>query len=125
MVVGEERRAWVPAGLTSTGENGQKGDAATVDLELLEVIKAPVVPPDLQSPPAAALKMPSGLILRILKPGKGTQHPTAHSHVKVHFSGWKRDGRLIESSIMAQHAVVFEMAGVIRGWREALVSMVT
>ncbi|HXT97715.1 MAG TPA: FKBP-type peptidyl-prolyl cis-trans isomerase [Polyangia bacterium] len=125
MVVGEQRRAWVPAGLASATENGEKGEAATFDLELVEIIKAPAIPEDLLSPPRDAVRLPSGLILDVLKPGSGTQHPTSHSRVKLDFSGWKRDGTLFQSTVMAHHPAVFHMVAVIPGWREALATMVT
>ena len=33
------------------------------------------VPPDVAAPPADAVKTPSGLASRVLKPGSGTRHP--------------------------------------------------
>ena len=127
MVVGERRRVWVPARLMAAGR-GHEGPPpadATCDLELVGINKAPPVPPDLRSPPGAAKKMASGLIVHVLKPGSGTQHPTATSHVKVAFSGWTSEGRLFESSVMAHRPAMFEMSAVISGWREALLTMVS
>jgi len=126
MVVGEQVRAWVPARLTRTdlGEHGQPEVDETVDIELFDIIKAPAAPSDLRSPPASATRLPSGLVMRVLRRGTGSEHPRANGQVKLDFSGWTAQGNLIESSVMAKHPAVFDMVGVIAGWREALLGMV-
>jgi FKBP-type peptidyl-prolyl cis-trans isomerase len=126
MVVGEQRRIWVPAALTSTGdgEDARRGVDETAEITLLEIRKAPPVPTDLKAPPLAATKLPSGLAMRVLKKGSGTQHPSQRDSVKLNFSGWTKDGALIESSVMAHHPAVFEMTAMMPGWREALGRMV-
>jgi peptidylprolyl isomerase len=126
MVVGERRRVWVPAHLTFTGdEEDRKGQVdATFDLELFEIVSAPPAPQSLKSPPATARKTPSGLAIEILRRGKGKQRPADENQVKLDFSGWTTEGRLVESSVMAHHPAIFPMAGVLAGWREALHQMV-
>jgi peptidylprolyl isomerase len=126
MVVGEKRRVWVPAGLTYAGDDDDHPPLvdATFDLELVEIQRAPPTPSHLDKPPRAARKLPSGLAIQVMKRGTATRHPGGNEQVMLHFSGWTRDGRLIESSIMANHAAVFSMAAVIAGWREALGTMV-
>jgi peptidylprolyl isomerase len=126
MVVGEQRRVWVPAGLTFTGDDDDHPPPvdATFDLELYEIVKAPPTPRHVKAPPATARKTASGLAIEVLKKGKGTQHPQERSQVKLDFSGWTTDGRLIESSVMAHHPAVFSMIGIMPGWREALSDMV-
>jgi peptidylprolyl isomerase len=124
MAVGEQRRVWAPAAAGSGSAEGKPDLDLTFDVELVEIIKAPSVPPDLQLPPPSATKMPSGLALRVLKRGNGKPHPAESGRVKLHFSGWTADGALIESSVMAQRPAVFEMVSVMPGWREALLQMV-
>ncbi len=126
MVVGEQLRVWVPARLTFTGDDDDRPPQvdATFDLELYEIVKAPPAPRSLKSAPTTAKKMASGLAIEQLKRGKGKQHPGEQSQVKLDFSGWTADGRLIESSVMAHHPAVFPMSGVLPGWREALAQMV-
>jgi peptidylprolyl isomerase len=126
MVVGEQLRVWVPARLTFTGNDDDRPPLvdATFDLELYAIVKAPPAPASLRSPPASARKMESGLALERLKKGRGKQHPGDQSQVKLDFSGWTTDGRLVESSVMSRHPAVFPMAGVMPGWREALQQMV-
>src|SRR5262249_9670242 len=45
------------------------------------------VPADVAAPPPDAIKTPSGLASRVLKPGTGTRHPAATDRVTVHYSG--------------------------------------
>ncbi len=126
MVVGEQLRVWVPAPLLYLADDDDQAPRvdATFDIELYEIIEAPPTPRSLKSAPATARRMASGLAIEVLRRGKGTQHPQEGSQVKLAFSGWTTDGRLIESTVMAHQPAVFSMAGVIRGWREALLQMV-
>ena len=43
------------------------------------------------APPANAQRTESGLASRVLRPGTGTEHPTATSRVRVHYTGWTTD----------------------------------
>ena len=126
MVVGEQRRVWVPARLTYAGDDDEHPPLvdATFDLQLVEIQRAPPTPSQLDKPPRAARKLPSGLALQSMKRGTGTRHPGDNEQVMLHFSGWTRDGKLIESSVMANHPASFSMKSVIAGWREALATMV-
>jgi peptidylprolyl isomerase len=126
MVVGEQLRVWVPASLTFTGDEEDRAAQvdATFDLELFEIVKAPPTPAHLASPPSTARKTASGLAIEVLRKGKGRQRPADRNQVKLDFSGWTTDGRLVESSVMARHPAIFPMSGVMPGWREALAQMV-
>src|SRR5262249_35046787 len=95
----------------------------TYDIELLSVLKAPPTPADLTTPPASVVRLPSGLLLQVLKPAKGTVHPTPQSRVTLHLTGWKAHGALIESTAMANHPAGYDLASVIPGWREGLLQM--
>jgi peptidylprolyl isomerase len=125
MVVGEERRLWVPADLTykmdDPDEPPPRADV-TFDVELLEIQKAPPTPRELKVP-RSARKTPSGLAVQVLRKGRGTRHPGPGSRMTLHFSGWTTDGRLIESSVMAGQPATYELEGVLPGWREALQGM--
>ena len=125
MVVGEQRRLWVPAALTYKGDDNDapSGADVTFDVELVEIQKAPPTPRDLEAPPSAR-KTPTGLAIQVLREGSGHDHPAPGSRVTLHFSGWTSGGRLIESSVMGGQPATFELESVMPGWREALPSMV-
>ena len=130
MVVGEKRRLWVPEDLTfrEHHHHGIKRPEdeepphkdLTFDLELLSIIKAPATPADLTSPPAGATKTTSGLAYQVLKAGNGSVHPSLKNKVMVHFSCWRTDGRLFETTEMGNHPALVTLATAPAGWREAL-----
>jgi FKBP-type peptidyl-prolyl cis-trans isomerase len=79
---------------------------------------------EIQAPPARATRTASGLAYIVLRKGNGKQHPTATSHVKVHYSGWTVDGKLFDSSVQRGQPSTFGLHQVIRGWTEAVQYMV-
>ncbi len=129
MVEGEKRRFWIPANL-AYGENPRPGapkGMLVFDVELLGIETAPEppkVPEDVAAAPANAKKTASGLAYKVLKKGEGTAHPTATDRVTVHYSGWKTDGSMFDSSIMRSRPATFPLNGVIKGWTEGVQLMV-
>ena len=82
------------------------------------------VPADVAAAPADATTTPSGLAYKVLKPGTGTEKPTARSKVTVHYSGWTTDGRMFDSSVARGETISFPLNGVIPGWTEGVQLMV-
>jgi len=120
MVVGETRRAWVPATLGG----GKSQSALVFDTELLEIIERPATPVDVAAVPDDVSRTPSGLAYRVLTAGTGVQHPKRRDTVVVHYSGWTTDGRMFDSSILKGEPTVFRLDQVIKGWTEGLQLMV-
>lgn len=81
-------------------------------------------PADVAAAPADAIRTASGLASRVLRPGTGTEHPTATSRVRVHYTGWTTDGRMFDSSVTRGEPAEFPLNGVIAGWTEGLQLMV-
>jgi FKBP-type peptidyl-prolyl cis-trans isomerase len=77
-------------------------------------------PPDVAKPPADAKKTASGLQTKVLTPGKGKDKPKPDDKVKVHYSGWTKDGKMFDSSLNRGQPAVFGVGQVIKGWTEAL-----
>jgi FKBP-type peptidyl-prolyl cis-trans isomerase/outer membrane protein assembly factor BamB len=134
MVVGEKVRLWIPEDLTfreghhhiqhrPEDEEPPHKDL-TFELELLSILKAPPTPPDLKQAPQTATRTPSGLAYQVLKTGTGERHPAASDKVMVHFSCWRGDGRLFESTIAGKHPARIDLATAMPGLREALSHMV-
>src|SRR5690348_2602066 len=48
-------------------------------------------PADVAAPPSDAMVLQSGLAMKVLKPGAGTEHPSINDCVTVSFIAWKRD----------------------------------
>ena len=81
-------------------------------------------PSDVAAPPANATKTASGLATRVLTPGKGTEHPAKDDVVTIHYTGWKTDGTMFDSSVTRGKPSSFPVGRVIAGFSEGLQLMV-
>lgn len=87
--------------------------------------RAPLPPPsDVAAAPADAQKTASGLASKVLAPGSGGTHPSAHSLVTVHYTGWTTDGKMFDSSVSRGQRSTFPLDRVIAGWTEGVQLMV-
>jgi peptidylprolyl isomerase len=60
----------------------------------------------------------------VLKAGSGSEHPGARDRVKVHYTGWTKDGGMFDSSVTRGVPAQFVLDRVIPGWSEGLQLMV-
>src|ERR1700748_621568 len=81
-------------------------------------------PSDVAAPPANATKTASGLATRVISPGKGTDHPAKDDVVTIHYTGWKTDGTMFDSSVTKGKPSSFPVNRVIAGFSEGLQLMV-
>lgn len=120
MKTGEQRTCWLPEGRAP-------GGFIVADLELIAfkaAPPAPEVPKDVAAAPADAVKTESVIAHKVLTAGKGKDHPTAASTVKVHYTGWTTDGKMFDSSMTRGEPAEFPLSGVIKGWTEGVQLMV-
>lgn len=125
MVEGEKRRVWMPAALAYGNAPGAPADDLVLDLELIAIPEAPKAPADVKAPPKDATKLPDGLAYKILQKGTGSDHPTAASRVTMHYTGWTKDGKMFDSSVMRGSPLTIGLNQVIPGWTESVPLMVT
>jgi FKBP-type peptidyl-prolyl cis-trans isomerase len=83
-----------------------------------------VAPPDVKAPPADAIKSPSGLASKVITAGTGKVHPSPADYVTVHYTGWKPDGSMFDSSVLSGKPRTFPLNRVIAGWTEGVGLMV-
>ena len=81
-------------------------------------------PPNVAAPPADAVKTPSGLASKVLAPGTGKDHPVKDDVVTIHYTGWKTDGTMFDSSVARGKPSSFPVSRVIAGFSEGLQLMV-
>lgn len=77
-------------------------------------------PEDVAAPPDDAKVTDSGLASKILKAADGDNKPTAEDTVKVHYTGWTKDGKMFDSSVTRGEPTQFPLNGVIAGWTEGV-----
>ncbi len=125
MVVGEERRFWIPADLAygNSGRPGTPQGDLTFDVELLTIVSTPMVPevpPDVAAAPADAKRTASGLAYKTIVPGDGG-HPDKDDMITIEFTGWTPDGRMFDSTFTNDHGpTTFHLSRGITGWVEGI-----
>ncbi|BDU77018.1 FKBP-type peptidyl-prolyl cis-trans isomerase [Mesoterricola sediminis] len=125
MTPGEKRRIWIPQPLAFEGAAGRPTGTITMELELLLVEPSPLLaPPDLAAPPEGAVRLPSGVAYRILRPGDMGGRPTSRSTVTVRYSGWTADGSCFDSTWRTgSKPATLRLNEVIPGWTQVLQTM--
>jgi peptidylprolyl isomerase len=98
--------------------------AATVGSAQTPAPPRVTAPSDVAAPPADATKTASGLATKVLARGSGADHPAKDDVVIVHYSGWKTDGSLFDSSVARGKPETFGVGKVIPGFSEGLQLMV-
>ena len=127
MSLGEKTRFWIPADMAYGDTPSRPGAPAGMlvfDIELIGIKNPPVTPADVAAAPADAQTTASGLAYKVLKAGTGSAHPGPRSEVTVHYSGWTKDGRMFDSSVMRGETISFGLHQVIPGWTEGVQLMV-
>jgi FKBP-type peptidyl-prolyl cis-trans isomerase len=129
MVTGETRRMWIPSALAYGDKPADPHVPAgplVLEVELLTIIKRPrplPAPDDLASPPGGP-RTKLGLVYRVLKKGSGTRHPRPDSFVEFHYTGWRADGRMLDSTVTRADPSKLRLQSAGRVWAEALATMV-
>lgn len=81
-------------------------------------------PDNVAAAPAGAEKHDGGMASLVLTKGTGTKHPKANDKVKVHYTGWTKDGKMFDSSVTRDRPSTFGLNQVIKGWTEGVQLMV-
>jgi peptidylprolyl isomerase len=122
MVVGEKRRFWIPEDLAYKGRPGAPQGMLVFDIELVDFTPGPKPPPDVAAAPADAVKTKDGLASKVTQKGTGTVHPKPNDGVRLNYSIWQPDGKLLDAS--KDKPAVRPVTGLSDGWTEGLQLMV-
>jgi FKBP-type peptidyl-prolyl cis-trans isomerase len=79
-------------------------------------------PDDLRLPPASAERLPSGLISRVLAPGRGGR-PMPQDVVRLHYTGWTMDGAVFHDTRRRGQPAEVPLDQAIPGWIEGIQRM--
>ncbi|NOU29443.1 MAG: peptidylprolyl isomerase [Polyangiaceae bacterium] len=121
-----------PAGVDPEPKSTTASNAPTTPVSVAAPVQAPAAPApgdipapsDVGAAPADAAKTASGLASKVLTPGTGKDHPGENDTVKVHYTGWTKEGKMFDSSVARKEPAEFPVGGVIKGWVEGLQLMV-
>jgi FKBP-type peptidyl-prolyl cis-trans isomerase len=122
MVVGEKRRFWIPEELAYKGRPGAPKGTLVFEITLLDITPGPKPPPDVATAPADAVKTADGLESKVTQKGTGKAHPAATDGVRVNYSIWQPDGKMLDMS--HDKPAVRPVTGMNLGWTEGLQLMV-
>jgi FKBP-type peptidyl-prolyl cis-trans isomerase len=122
MVVGEKRRFWIPEELAYKGRPGAPAGTLVFDVELLDFTPGPKPPPDVAAAPADAEKTKDGLATKVTQPGTGKVHPKPNDGVRVNYSIWQTDGKLLDAT--KDKPAMRPVTGFSDGWAEGVQLMV-
>jgi FKBP-type peptidyl-prolyl cis-trans isomerase len=81
-------------------------------------------PPSVAAPPVDAVKTASGLATKVIAPGTSKDRPAKDDVVTIHYTGWKTDGTMFDSSVAKGKPASFPVSRVIPGFSEGLQLMV-
>ena len=112
-----------PASSTSSTDAKEKASEAAKQTPKPAAAPEPTglpAPADVAAPPPNAERTPSGLASVVLQAGSGKERPTPKDQVKVHYSGWTKDGKMFDSSVVRNSPAEFGVTQVIKGWTEGL-----
>jgi peptidylprolyl isomerase len=122
MVVGEKRRFWIPEELAYKGRPGAPQGMLVFDIELVDFTPGPKPPPDVAKAPDDAVKTKDGIASKVTQKGTGTVHPQPNDGVRVNYTIWAPDGRLLDGS--KDKPVLRPVSGTSEGWAEGVQLMV-
>ena len=116
--VGGKRRWWISKDLIP--ENPILGSFDhMIDIEVVDIVDPLPAPSDVRAIPSDATVSENGIGYKVLVAGDGA-HPTLSDDIEVHYSGWKTNGHMFDSSRLRMRTNTFPLGKLIQGWQEAL-----
>lgn len=105
---GETAMLWIPPEIGYKGQvpNGTQPETLVYQVEIVDVVPAPAVPPDLGAPPAEAKTLPSGTKYLVVKQGTGTEKAKLYDTLTFNYSAWDSDGRMFDSTEMRKRPAI-------------------
>lgn len=103
---GERAMLWLPPaiGLKEQPKDGQ-AETLVYEVEVVDIVEAPAVPPDVAQPPATAKQTKSGIKYVEVRPGTGKDKATSADDVTFNYTAWNAEGRMLETTEMKKRPV--------------------
>ena len=97
---GEKAMLWLPPSIGYKGAPppGTAPETLVYEVEVVEIVAAPPVPPDVGAPPPTALSLTSGIKYAPITPGTGKNKARYFDTVTFNYSAWDREGRMFDTT---------------------------
>ena len=96
---GEKGMLWVPPSIGYKGAPQGTPETLVYEVEVIDIVPAPAIPPDLASPPATAESTKSGIKYVVLRPGTGKDKARPFDTVTYNFTAWDAtDSRMFDTT---------------------------
>jgi FKBP-type peptidyl-prolyl cis-trans isomerase len=103
---GERAMMWLPPNIgLKEPPKGGAADTLVYEVEVVDIVEAPAIPPDAGQPPATAKQTKSGIKYVTLRPGTGKDKAGPADEVTFNYTAWSADGRMIETTEMKKRPV--------------------
>ena len=102
---GETAMLWIPPEVGYKGPPQNKPEMLVYEIEVVDIVPAPAVPPDCNTPPADAKTLKSGAKYVVVKPG-GKEKARSFDTVTFDYSAWDQDGRMFDSTEMRKRPAI-------------------
>jgi peptidylprolyl isomerase len=86
-------------------------------------VDKPAPPPDLNAPPADAVKAAGGVLTKVLAAGTGTQHPAPSDFVHIRYAVWKASNGAVVDFTRGNLTTFADLSKLLTGMRETIVAM--
>jgi FKBP-type peptidyl-prolyl cis-trans isomerase len=97
---GERAVLWVPPAIGYKDQPSGAGEVLVYEVEVLDVIEAPPIPPDVGAPPERAARSRSGIPYVVLRAGTGKTKAKSHDVVTFNYTAWDAHGRMFDTTEM-------------------------
>ncbi|HLL23737.1 MAG TPA: FKBP-type peptidyl-prolyl cis-trans isomerase, partial [Kofleriaceae bacterium] len=97
---GETVMLWIPPEIGYKGPPQGKPETLVYEVEVVDIVAAPAVPPDVAGPPATAKSLKHGGKYVLTKAGPGKEKARSFDIVTFDYTAWTSDGRMFDSTEM-------------------------
>lgn len=96
---GEKAILWIPPtiGYKSAPQQGTP-EALVYEVEVVDIVPAPAVPPDVAKPPDSAETTKGGVKFVVVHPGTGKDKARSYDNVQFNYTAWDASGRMFDST---------------------------
>jgi FKBP-type peptidyl-prolyl cis-trans isomerase len=98
---GEKAMLWLPPEIGLKNQPaGKPGETLVYEVEVVDIIEAPAIPPDVGQPPSDAKVTKSGAAYVTVHPGTGTDKARSFDDVTFNVTAWDAEGRMFDTTEM-------------------------